>query len=70
MLCHILPLEQESIKNLLLKKCAIFYYAINGELSSNINNFNKINNITEYKIRTDLNPVIRRKESFNLTVAK
>ncbi|MFZ3132065.1 MAG: nucleotidyl transferase AbiEii/AbiGii toxin family protein [Desulfosporosinus sp.] len=54
----------------LLKKCAIFYYAVGGEAVSETFNFGKIDDLTEYKIRTDLYPVIRKKERFNLTAAK
>lgn len=54
----------------LLKKCAIFYFAISGEAASEAFNFGKLNELTEYKIRTDLYPVIRKKERFDLTAAK
>jgi len=54
----------------LLKKCAIFYYAVGGEAVSETFNLEKIDELTEYKIRTDLYPVIRKKERFDLTAAK
>lgn len=53
----------------LLKKCSIFYFAINGE-TSEIFNLRKIDELTEYKVRTDLYPVIRKKERFDLIAAK
>jgi len=54
----------------LLKKCAIFYYAVGGEAVSETFNLEKIDELTEYKIRTDLYPVIRKKERFDLTASK
>lgn len=54
----------------LLKKCAIFYYAVGGEAVYETFNLGKIDDLTEYKIRTDLYPVIRKKERFDLTAAK
>nr|WP_094551252.1 nucleotidyl transferase AbiEii/AbiGii toxin family protein [Petroclostridium xylanilyticum] len=54
----------------LLKKCAIFYYVISGEAVSETFNLEKIDELTEHKIRTDLYPVIRKKERFDLTAAK
>lgn len=50
----------------MLKKCAIFYYAVGGEDVSETFNLGKIDELTEYKIRTDLYPVIRKKERFDL----
>lgn len=54
----------------LLKKCAIFYYVISSKAVSETFNLKKIDELTEYKIRTDLYPVIRKKERFDLTAAK
>ena len=54
----------------LLRKCTIFYYAIGGEEVSETFNLEKIDELTEYKIRTDLYPVIRKKEQFDLAAAK
>ena len=54
----------------LLKKCTIFYYAIGGEADFETFNLGKIDELTEYKIRTDLHPVIRKKERFDLIKAK
>lgn len=54
----------------LLKKCTIFYYAVSGGAVSETFNLGKIDELTEYKIRTDLYPVIRKKERFDLTAAK
>ena len=54
----------------LLKKCAIFYYAVGSENVSETFHLDKIDELTEYKIRTDLYPVIRKIERFDLTAAK
>lgn len=54
----------------LLKKCAIFYFAVGSENVSETFNLGKIDELTEYKIRTDLYPVIRKKERFDLAAAK
>jgi predicted nucleotidyltransferase component of viral defense system len=54
----------------LLKKCIIFYYAIGGEAVSKNFSLEKIDELTEYKIRTDLYPVLRKKERFDLMVVK
>lgn len=54
----------------LLKKCAIFYFAIGGDATSETFNWGKLDELTEYKIRTDLYPVIRKKEGFDLVAAK
>lgn len=53
-----------------LKKCAIFYYAVGCEIVSETFNLERIDELTEHKIRTDLYPVIRKKERFDLTAAK
>lgn len=54
----------------LLKKIVIFYYALGGEAASDPFNLGRVDGLTEYKIRTDLNPVIRKKERFDLKTAK
>lgn len=54
----------------LLKKCMIFYSVVSCDIKLEDLSLNTIDNITKYKIRTDLNPVIRKKEVFNLELAK
>ena len=54
----------------LLKKCMIFYIVISCDTKVEDLSLKTIDNITKYKIRTDLNPVIRKKEVFNLELAK
>ena len=54
----------------LLKKCMIFYSVVSCDTKLEDLSLKTIDNITKYKIRTDLNPVIRKKEVFNLELAK
>ncbi len=56
----------------MLKKCVVLYAAISGRDINNINkNFDAkmIDSITKRKIKTDLNPVIRIKDDFELEPA-
>lgn len=54
----------------MLRKCAVFYIAIgNREVPEEIN-LGKIDEITWHKIKTDLIPVKRKKEKFDLDVTK
>jgi len=53
----------------LLRKCAVFYLAIAGENIENGFNFQRLANITKYKIKTELQPMIRYKEKFDLRAA-
>lgn len=54
----------------LLRKCAVFYFAISGDKMDKFPNTDLINRITNRKIRTELLPVLSRTESFDLDVAK
>ena len=53
-----------------LKKCIIFYSAVSSKELNVDFDTSKIDKLTEYKIKTDLRPVIRKKEHFDLEVAK
>lgn len=54
----------------MLRKCAVFYMAVgNKEVPSEID-LNAIDEITWYRIKTDLLPVKRKKEKFDLDVSK
>ena len=55
---------------ILLRKCAVFYMAIAGDLSGQGFRFERIKDITPYKVRTDLFPMIRNKERFDLQAAQ
>lgn len=52
------------------KKCVIYYSAIASEYVPRHFNFEGIDRITSQKIKTDLTPVLRRAEHFNLSEAK
>jgi predicted nucleotidyltransferase component of viral defense system len=50
----------------MLRKCAIFYSAIGGEQVSSSFQLDNLDSLTAHKIKTDLLPVIRRTERFDL----
>ena len=54
----------------LLRKCAIFYYTISSDELPKKFDITKINRLTYNRIRTDLQPVLRKKEKFNLPSAQ
>lgn len=54
----------------MLKKCIVFYYAISCKEPFVEFDIKKIDSITSHKIKTDLKPVIRKKENFDLEAAK
>lgn len=54
----------------LLKKCMIFYSVVSCNAKLESLSLKTIDSITKYKIRTDLNPVIRKKEVFDLDFTK
>lgn len=57
----------------ILKKCVVFYAAISAKDKNSINktfDTKAIDSITNRKIKTDLNPVIKTKDDFELDLAK
>ena len=54
----------------LLRKCAVLYRAVAGELATGGFNSNKIEAITPYKVRTELLPMIRDTDRFDLQAAR
>jgi len=54
----------------LLRKCAIFYYTIASDDESYSFDINRIYSLTKHKIRTDLQPVLRKKVRFELVTAQ
>ena len=54
----------------LLRKCAAFYMAVSGEVTAQGISFERVEDITPYKVRTDLNPMIRNAERFDLQAAR
>jgi predicted nucleotidyltransferase component of viral defense system len=53
-----------------LRKCAVFYAAIAGERGLDSGTVQKIDAVTYHRVRTDLNPVLRKDDRFNLETAK
>lgn len=54
----------------LLRKCAVFYSAIAAEKAPTTFNFDTIRELDPHRIRTDLTPVLRRTERFDLQPAQ
>jgi len=54
----------------LLHKCTVFYMAIAGEVTTQGISFERVEDITPYRVRTDLNPMIRNAERFDLQAAR
>jgi len=55
---------------ILLRKCAVFYKAVAGDTTSQGFDFKRIDDITPYRIRTELRPMIRNVERFDLQAAR
>jgi len=54
----------------ILRKCTVFYSAVAGGDASARLDFSRIDTITRHKIKTDLLPVIRKNDSFDLEAAQ
>jgi hypothetical protein len=54
----------------MLRKCAVLYSAVSAESVPVAMDFSKMDALTERDIRTRLVPVLSRKETFNLSVAR
>lgn len=54
----------------MLRKCAIFYMAVGNKEPPEIINLDVVDEITWYRIKTDLIPVKRKREKFNLDETK
>ena len=54
----------------MLRKCAVFYMAVAGDISVSGFNFKRMDDITYHKIKTDLIPVIRNSERFDSQAAR
>ena len=57
-------------QEILFKKCIIFYFAITSQIVPDHFNFDGIRKISAQKIKTDLIPVSRRTERFDLSTAQ
>jgi predicted nucleotidyltransferase component of viral defense system len=53
-----------------LRKCVVFYTAVAGDSTFDTSDFERLEAITSRRLKTDLAPVIRRQERFNLVAAK
>jgi predicted nucleotidyltransferase component of viral defense system len=54
----------------ILRKCVVFYCAICFENVPDFFDFDRLRSLTKYKIKTDLLPVIRKTEKFDLASAQ
>ena len=54
---------------ILLRKCAVFYLAVAGDVTTQSFSFDRITDITPHKMKTDLFPMIRNAERFDLDAA-
>lgn len=54
----------------MLRKCVVYYNAIGGETAPETFDIDRIDSLTKYKIRTDLFPVIRKIEKFDLAATQ
>jgi len=54
----------------LLRKCTLFYFTIASDEVPKAFDINRIYSLTNHRIRTDLQPVLRKKERFDLPVAQ
>ena len=59
--------EEEQI---MLRKCAVYYSAIGSETPPEKFDLSNIGKLSSQKIKTDLNPVLRRGERFDLNVVQ
>lgn len=57
-------------KETLLRKCVVFYAAISSRTINKTFNTKAIDSIHKHKIKTDLLPVIRKRDGFDLDAAK
>ena len=55
---------------IMLRKCVVFYWAIAGDVAASDFGFKRIEGITQHKIKTDLSPMIRGTERFDLPAAQ
>lgn len=54
----------------MLRKCVLFYFTIASDEVPEIFDINRIYSLTNHRIRTDLQPVLRKKERFDLSAAQ
>ena len=54
----------------MLRRCVVYYSAVCGERAPETFDIDRIDSLTKYKIKTDLFPVIRKTERFDLAAAQ
>jgi len=54
----------------ILRKCVVFYFTIASDEVPDSFDINRIYSLTNHRIRTDLQPVLRKKERFDLLSAQ
>jgi hypothetical protein len=54
----------------MLRKCAVFYVAVGSEEPPETFDIGRIDSLTPHKIRTDLQPVLRKRDWFDLSAAQ
>ena len=54
----------------ILRKCTLFYFTIASDEVPEQSNIKRIYSLTAHKIRTDLQPVLRKRERFDLLAAQ
>jgi hypothetical protein len=54
----------------ILRKCVVFYFTIASDEAPEVFDIKRIYSLTNHRIRTDLHPVLRKKERFDLTAAQ
>lgn len=54
----------------MMRKCAVFYMAVAGNISTHRFSFARISDITPHKVKTELYPMIRSAERFDLPAAR
>jgi predicted nucleotidyltransferase component of viral defense system len=59
-----------SQKSKMLKRCVVFYATISGDATSLTLGLDRLESITGYRVRTELLPVLRKKERFDLAAAQ
>lgn len=60
----------DEVQEEMLRKCVVFYTAVGADNIMDTFDISRIDSITNYKIKTDLYPVIRKKEKFDLVEAQ
>jgi len=60
----------DEFEETMLRKCVMFYSAIGSEIPPEKFDIDCIDSLTSYKIRTDLQPVLHKRDWFDLSAAQ